>query len=181
MLAASKAGDAVLCRYTKPLVSTYFSLLRMGKSASIEGRAIGENLVKLMQRSKKEGLTDLRYWLEREMCKPCKDQKKAERSADMCEAALAVVDKCLDDGKGLAEDAVALASGMFSDKSKGVALCTVHKSKGLEWDKVFLLGRAELMPSKLATTPEQQVQEDNLIYVAITRAKADLVEVALPQ
>ena len=58
-----------------------------------------------------------------------------------------------------------------------LTLCSVHKSKGLEWERVFLLGRQDFMPSKWAKKDWMQVQENNLIYVGITRAKKDLVEV----
>ena len=59
---------------------------------------------------------------------------------------------------------------MFKDKSdKGVALMTIHKSKGLEAGTVFLIC-PELIPSKFATTPEMLQQETNLMFVAITRA-----------
>jgi DNA helicase-2/ATP-dependent DNA helicase PcrA len=43
----------------------------------------------------------------------------------------------------------------------------------MEWNRVFILDRWR-MPSKYATQPWQQEQEQNLIYVAITRAKREL-------
>ena len=58
-----------------------------------------------------------------------------------------------------------------------LTLCSVHKSKGLEWERVFLLGREDYMPSKWAKKDWMKIQENNLIYVAITRAKKDLIEV----
>lgn len=59
-------------------------------------------------------------------------------------------------------------------KSKdSLLLSTAHGSKGLEWDTVFVemhqLGRAR----KNASTNEK-VQEENLLYVAFTRAKENL-------
>ena len=63
---------------------------------------------------------------------------------------------------------------LFDDKAKGLlTLATVHKSKGLEWPTVFILDR-NLMPSKWATLPWQQIQERNIQYVAVTRAKLNL-------
>ena len=63
----------------------------------------------------------------------------------------------------------------------GVELTTVHKSKGLEWDTVYILGRDKLMPSMKATKDWQIQQEKNLIYVAITRAQKTLIDVELPR
>lgn len=55
----------------------------------------------------------------------------------------------------------------------GPKIATIHKSKGLEAENVYLL-RWDLLPSTRATTPEAISQEDNLRYVAITRAKLNL-------
>lgn len=54
----------------------------------------------------------------------------------------------------------------------GVTLASMHASKGLEWDVVFLPGIAEgLVPISLATTPAQKQEERRLLYVAVTRAR----------
>lgn len=60
-----------------------------------------------------------------------------------------------------------------------LTLSSIHKSKGLEWPTVFLLGRNVWMPSPFATLPWMLQQESNLTYVAITRAKTHLVEVTV--
>lgn len=62
---------------------------------------------------------------------------------------------------------------MFSDEG-GVRLLTVHGAKGLEAKRVIILG-INLMPSERAESPEQIQQEQNLIYVAKTRALEELV------
>lgn len=56
-------------------------------------------------------------------------------------------------------------------------LSTIHKAKGLENDKIFLIC-PELIPSRFATQLWQLKQEQNLLYVAITRAKKDLTYVS---
>ena len=63
---------------------------------------------------------------------------------------------------------------IFSDKESGIKLMTMHKAKGLENDKVFIV-RMDLIPSKYAKTDEQLQQEKNLLYVAFTRAQNELV------
>lgn len=60
---------------------------------------------------------------------------------------------------------------LFSDDTTGcVTLTTIHKSKGGEWDRVLFLG-PELLPSKYCKTEKEFKTEDNLSYIAITRAK----------
>lgn len=65
--------------------------------------------------------------------------------------------------------------GLFSDDRPSVVLSTVHRAKGLEEDRVFML-----YPDKLPLIWENQQswelkQEMNLKYVALTRVKAELV------
>ena len=61
-----------------------------------------------------------------------------------------------------------------------VRLCTIHRAKGREWDRVFILGRNRYQPSKWAKTKADIEGERNLAYVAVTRAKRELVDVCVP-
>ena len=57
-------------------------------------------------------------------------------------------------------------------KKVGVCLSTFHSSKGLEWDKVFIIDANEdITPSKHADTAEEFEEERRCFYVAATRAK----------
>jgi superfamily I DNA/RNA helicase len=60
---------------------------------------------------------------------------------------------------------------IFLDNSTGICLSTIHKAKGLECNRVFIIDREKTMPSKYAKLPWQKEQEFNLQYVAFTRAK----------
>lgn len=54
----------------------------------------------------------------------------------------------------------------------GVALLTVHSSKGLEFDVVFVIGMAKgVFPDYRATTKKQQDEERRNAFVATTRSK----------
>jgi superfamily I DNA/RNA helicase len=72
---------------------------------------------------------------------------------------------------------------IFSDENieNAVMLSTAHKSKGLEANRVMIL-----LPNKLPLKyPHQQrwqeVQEMNLKYVALTRARKELIFVDLTE
>ena len=58
----------------------------------------------------------------------------------------------------------------------GPIFTTIHKAKGEEADRVFILFPS-LMPHSMAKTPEAQDQERNIEYVARTRAKKVIFEV----
>jgi superfamily I DNA/RNA helicase len=61
---------------------------------------------------------------------------------------------------------------LFADNGQGVlTLSTIHKSKGLEAERVWVLGATE---SGRATKAWAVQQERNLTYVAVTRAKLNL-------
>jgi len=67
-------------------------------------------------------------------------------------------------------------NGILSDEAAtegGYILSTIHRAKGLEADRVVIL-RPDLLPHPYATAAWEQVQESNLRYVAITRAKQAL-------
>jgi superfamily I DNA/RNA helicase len=183
-------GDAMLCRYNKPLVQTCFKLIRAGKAAKIEGRDIGQGLIAFTKRWKVKTLDALRSRLEthlaREVAKAQakNDAAKADSVTDKVETLYVLIEKCLAEGKNKVTDLVDTINSMFedkvSDKGNVVVLASVHKSKGLEWSKVYILGREQFMPSPFAKQEWQIEQENNLIYVAITRAKLNLVEVTMP-
>jgi DNA helicase-2/ATP-dependent DNA helicase PcrA len=57
-----------------------------------------------------------------------------------------------------------------------VRLLTMHGSKGLEFEVVWLVGLNEgIIPSRSATTLEQIEEERRMLYVAMTRAKTALI------
>lgn len=182
-----RAGDAVLCRYNKYLVSTCFRLIRLGIPAKIEGRSIGEGLVKLAGKWKVKRLDVLRERLEKYLSREVEkalareDEAKADRVRDQVETMYVLIERAqeqkIEDVAGLQ----AMIREMFADDvgadGSMVTLCSAHKSKGLEWSRVFLLGRSELMPARFATKAWQIAQEINLIYVAVTRAMSELIEV----
>ena len=65
--------------------------------------------------------------------------------------------------------------GLFSDDRPSVILATVHQAKGLEADRVFILYPDNLPMIWENQQPWELKQEMNLKYVALTRAKAELI------
>ena len=58
----------------------------------------------------------------------------------------------------------------------GIRLSTVHQAKGLEWPVVILLWcDEEMFPSAKALQEGDDSEERRLFYVAVTRAKDDLL------
>ncbi len=64
----------------------------------------------------------------------------------------------------------------FESPLDGVALSTIHRAKGLEFQHVATIGWAEgQLPSYHATSPSQVAEEQRLAYVALSRAESTLL------
>lgn len=97
---------------------------------------------------------------------------------DSLNALLAMVDE-LPGGATIAEFATELEERKRSQHEplrESVTLSTIHAAKGLEWSSVFVIGLTEgYLPIVYANKPEEIAEEKRLFYVAITRAKRNLV------
>lgn len=182
------AGDAILCRNTKPLVGLAYTLLRRGIPCYVEGKEIGSGLVKLARRWKVKTLNALTKKLEdyrqRETQKWLAKgrEEMAAGVEDKVETLTVLIEQLQSEGQTTVEALHNFVNNLFGDtdekqKPKSVVLSTVHKSKGREWDRVYILDRENLMPSKWARKAWQMQQEYNLLYVAVTRSKRELIDI----
>ncbi|MDP3946536.1 MAG: ATP-dependent helicase [Lutibacter sp.] len=64
--------------------------------------------------------------------------------------------------------------GLVTESEDAVKLSTIHKAKGLENERVFILDYNKLPLKKDNHKPWETIQENNLKYVALTRAKQSL-------
>ena len=173
------AGDMVLCRNTKPLVSLCTHFMKLGISATIVGQDIGSSLIKLIDESDRSSINSLVSDLSIMKNKKLKSIIKKlncsieeatesddyDRFSTKCDCVIAASDGCND-----VSELKNKIKSMFEEKGSSIILSTIHKSKGLEADRVMIL-MPELMPSKRAKSDSEILQEMNLIYVAYTRAK----------
>lgn len=183
-----KPGDMVLCRNTAPLFQKAIECLRAKIPARIRGRDLCENLITVLKKIEKVAeakhqfdydqlnvliddwaVEEIRYLIKREA---------SEASIQMVNDKRETLHICYKDID--AKDMAALIDGIRSlipsNKGDGrnisaVEFSTVHRVKGLEAERIFILE-----PSKMpAIWDKQQTwqfeQERNLLYVAITRSK----------
>ncbi len=179
--------DAILCRVNAPLVTMAFKLIRRGIACKIEGREIGTGLVALVSRWKVKKLETLKDRLatyrDREVEKAlAKDQdERADQITDKVNTLLVLIERAESQNLDVA-GLKAMIEDMFADdvtKSGLLTLCSYHRSKGREWMRVFRVDHHKHCPSRFARLPHQRKTEDNLDYVATTRAKLFLGEVDL--
>lgn len=183
-----KVGDAVLCRNTKPLVEFVYTLLRKSIPCFVEGREIGQGLIKLARRWKVKSLSALVKKLDEYQAKETTKwlakgrEEMVAAVEDKVSTLKVLIDKQVEEGHTKVDSLYDFINNLFGDtkegeKPRGVLLSTVHKSKGREWDRVYILFRETYMPSKWARKSWQIEQENNLLYVAATRAKRELIDI----
>lgn len=166
-------GDFVLCRVTKDLVEACLKLIAGGKKAKVRGKEMGTSILAHIDKIPAPILTDevVEAYFNKLIAKnEAKDKrflvKKLQEELDI----LLVIIGSLN--IGTREYVKKRTKDIFSDKVEGITLSTIHKIKGLEADKVFLI-RPDLIPHPKAELDWELRQEQNMQYVAITRAKKE--------
>lgn len=174
-------GSSILCRNVAPLVSFAYGLLRRDVPCVIVGRDVGAKLISVVRKLRAEDLEQLRErlgeWRNKEVAAAEREHLDPSHIDDQYDCIMAFVQNA--DYGATPEDIIARIELMFTEQndSTRVSLSSMHKSKGMEWDRVLILDRG-LCPSKWARQEWQQEQEKNLIYVATTRAKKELYYIA---
>lgn len=179
-------GDMVLCRTNGPLVSECFKFLAQDRKATIQGRNIGKGLITTVERLKAttiiELIDKLAAWEEVERAKEEAEKNpsevKLQNITDKVDCLHAFINS--GDIKSV-NDLITKTNSIFTDNAdvQGIRLSSIHKAKGLEAERVFFINNENApCPHPMAKTAWAREQESNLLYVGITRARAELVFVA---
>ncbi len=146
-------------------------------------RAFRELIVRLQEGyATKEPADYLRYVLEEtgymDMLKDRNTPEDVARIENLEELVRAVAE-AMDAGESFTDflDAAALVSDADSYEGKpGVTLITLHSTKGLEFDHVFLTGMEDgICPHSRSIGEEKGIEEERrLVYVGMTRARKSL-------
>lgn len=175
-------GDWILCRNLKPLIQTYLWLMKNKVKSKVKGKDIGEGILSMINKTGARTLNGMWVLLEQQKEKLYVKLKNrgvkrpsVHPKMELFEQRLEVIE-CLMDEVSDVDGLKTLIGNIFADDIKGIMLSTIHKAKGLENERIFFIC-PELIPSRYATTEWMLQQERNLMYVAITRAKENLVYV----
>ena len=86
-----------------------------------------------------------------------------------------LAEKCKNKNEFIHEVSLLKESDTLDTRADRIALMTLHASKGLEFNVVFITGLENgIIPIYKAETPEQTEEERRLLYVGMTRAKQKL-------
>lgn len=179
-----RPGDMILCRVNAPLVSECFRFIKMGKRANIQGRDVARGLISTITKSKAENIPDLVSYLsdwahaetQKELKKRNPDDSRLIAIQDRYDCLMTFTEGCREVSEVIKKIEDVFVDADNTNKSSGILLSSVHKAKGLESERVFILmPRKGSMPHPMAKTAWAKEQEMNLKYVAITRAIRELV------
>lgn len=185
---AVKVGDAILSRANAPLMPHCLALIRKGVPARIEGKDIGKALIDIVRKLKAQSvpqfLSKLAAWGSKQKSRAGKTknaENKCREIEDQVDTLTAVAEEA-QSVSDIERRLNAIFADSETDRRPGVVLSSVHKAKGLEWNRVFLLMDTFRTP-KLDESVSESVaaarrkEESNIYYVALTRAKSVLVRV----
>lgn len=183
-------GDMVLCRLTAPLVDLHLRLINKKISSKIRGIELGNELINIVNECKSEDVIGIHKEIEKNLIdrwveiseknemslKDASSENEIMLGYDLL-LTLNIISKGIITKKELIDRINELLINNSEDNEEtnknNVHLTTIHRAKGLENDRVFILCPS-LMPSRLTHRDWEIKAEQNLIYVAYTRAKKSL-------
>ncbi len=181
--------DMIVCRNNAPTITLAYRLIARKVPVFVAGRDIGRGLLNVIERLEAVNTLDLteklNEWYDKQKLVILKanpdDEAGVERLNDRYSTLMVFVKANID---GRVESIVRDIQELFQTESKGdedahnerasrgkVVLSSMHKAKGLEADRVFILDYGLMYRFSVPGT-WQHKQEKNLDYVARTRAKS---------
>ena len=181
-MGAVRDGDMCLCRVNAPLVSQCFRFLKDGRKAKIQGRDIGQGLIRTIKKLSATSVSDL---VSRLSDYHCREVEKEQAKRNPNENRIITLNDRYDcimvftEGTSSVDEVTNKIETIFADDQReGVHFSSILRAKGLESKRVFLLEpTGATVPHPMAKSAWQKEQEMNLRYVAITRAIEELVYV----
>lgn len=191
-------GDMILCRTNAPLMEMYGKLIISGKKCYIRGNDIGKNLIQMIKRTNENNLSiDLKHdgvipKLYKHLFEKIDKLEKTKGFSEKKVLTVDIIKNELDCIKTIellskeskdAKDLIKKIELIFKDDTNvkdAISLSTVHKAKGLEADNVFII-RQDIFDERENMFDWEIQQEDNIKYVAYTRAKKTLNFIDLEQ
>jgi DNA helicase II / ATP-dependent DNA helicase PcrA len=173
-------GDFILSRKTAPLVELCLTLIARGKKATVKGRNISAQLTSIVEAVSEmaefewaEFPNFLSRYHRHKVSKLTSEEDEEKRL--MVDDQCAAVKVCYESfAAESVDELIDQIDAIFTTEGSAITLCTVHRAKGLEGDRVFILNPDEMPLTWKGQTADQLQQERNVAFVAFTRAKDTL-------
>lgn len=176
-----KEGDLIISRCTAPVVRLCIELIAKRIPAKVRGRDIGKSLTTIVKevaahpefkwKHFNKFLDEYRHLKVAKLQQRRNSESQIQSLCDRIEG----IQICYEsfDCRSV-EDLCREIEALFSDQRSSVVLSSVHRAKGLEENRVFIL-RPDQLPLIWQNQQTWELQQElNLKYVALTRAKSAL-------
>lgn len=193
-----RAGDTVLSRKNAPLIRLFMELLSNNVAVGMQGRAIGESMQRFVRKSEATTASELiaytHEWAKLEIER--RKAKNPNAKIDHIEDHVRCVETLCEGTDSVREVLQNIDQLLTAPSGDKVLLSTVHRAKGLEWDRVFILhdtfpvnasywmqyaSRKKTARTwadeKAKQVRETEREELNILYVAVSRARKELIYV----
>ncbi|NEP00864.1 MAG: ATP-dependent helicase [Symploca sp. SIO2E9] len=174
-------GDLILCRTTAPLIKLCIKLISQRIPARVRGRDIGKQLTTIVDKvAQIEGFSFSDFGKFLQLYKHDRVMRLQQREntesqiESLCDR-IQGIQVCYDEFDAQTTDELCKQlEDLFSDNRPSVMLSTIHRAKGLENHRVFILEPHKLPLQWSNQKDWEKEQELCLEYVALTRAKHSL-------
>jgi len=176
LVGVARPGDFVLSRANAPLMPICLAFLKKGIKARIEGRDVAATLRGIVTGFKAKSVPHfierVEGWREKQTKRTLKIKKESVREQkidtinDQADMLAALADGCVNVAEILNRVNTLFGDTEGEGSTQNAVVCSsVHRAKGLEADRVFVLED---------TIRDNDDEECNIAYVAYTRAKKHL-------
>jgi len=168
-------GDLIICRHNAPMIRLAIRAIKNNVAGvKVRGRDIGKDIMKHYKAIKKEyGNVN-----EETMQQYKSDMIAKYTDRGLSENSIAILKDTIECLASIQEHYDNVQQGidtLFADTGTGIIFSSVHRAKGNEAERVFIL-EPELLDKDYADSNCEQVQQrKNVKYVALTRSKGTLV------
>jgi len=176
----------VIGRRTAPLINIYLSLKQEGISAILKGREIKQELIDIVR--KVGQLPDFNFSYFRrylriyfqDRSEQIRQGSSSKQKLDYLTDQIKTIESIYSRGESIdINELIDEIEDSFRESSATVTLCTVHKAKGLEADRVFIIAPNEIPLLREGQKDWEKQQEIHIKYVALTRSRSELYFVNL--
>ena len=196
VIKTAKDGDLVISRTKAPLTTLLFSLLENNRKVNIHQddvkdlfnelrflfskqelntRNVFKNGYDFFEKVKERNI----YFVEKKANKMANNSSKEDfikEETEYIERRIGFLQRqsSIHLDVSTMNELVKRIEGLITESEDAIKLSTIHKAKGLENKRVFILDYDKLPMKKDNHKPWETVQENNLKYVALTRAEESL-------
>jgi DNA helicase-2/ATP-dependent DNA helicase PcrA len=176
-----KPNDFIIGRKNQQLVSTALDLVRNDIRIHLSDKEIVTKVIKTIKSTKQKTVNELSDYCKDFLAKygDLSELERKKFDRDDIDLILILIKFFSKDHKKntsyTTDDFLSYVQNMINVENPDgcVRIMSIHKSKGLEADNVFVLNEGRVF-DELGRSKDMIQQEKNLSYVALTRAKENL-------